>query len=219
MNKERWSKYWYVVLIVLVVIAAGVEYAYWPRNVNRLNLTNDATSAAQNISTSTGSELSPSSSTCSTSTSSDGTMVLPNASVPQGWKETKTFSPSTVDFAPITTPTGNQDPAIEVSINKYKDSAEESLNYSGKYSSFTETQTWNVINGYIILGSSYPGFVSYSVLVRNGNCPDYTYSFDLSYYWTNGTMGLAPGPVNPDDVKILQSIVKDFTESLPNNSQ
>lgn len=210
-TSNRRSKYLYIILGVVVLIAGGlVYYKYWSRSRSQPELTNSVTSQ-QNVSTSTGNMFTSSGIACSTSTGSDGTMALPNISTPPGWK-----GDNTGVFYPTTVSTGsNMAPMIQVAIAKYKDSAEESLNSSGKYSPFTNTQNWNIINGYFILESSYPGFVQYEILVRNGSCPDYGYTFDLSYYAPNGPSGPIQVSVNPSDVEILQSMVKDFAESLP----
>lgn len=53
-KNNRWSKYVYIVLVVVILVAGGLDYyKYWSRSGSQLNLTNSATSTPmQTISTS-----------------------------------------------------------------------------------------------------------------------------------------------------------------------
>jgi hypothetical protein len=146
-----------------------------------------------------------------------------NISAPNGWKKlSPAVSPAdqpatsqTIDFEKISTSTDSNriERAIEVDFENYKNSIGSSLNGAGLYSSFVPTQTWNVINGYVILGIIRPAQVIYTVVVPNENY-DYTYSFSLTSAQAN-LPGLSNTPVDPADVKTLQGMVQNFAESLP----
>jgi len=55
MNIDRRSKYFYIVLFMVIFVAGVCVYAYWPRVANQPILTNGTTStASSNIPTLTG---------------------------------------------------------------------------------------------------------------------------------------------------------------------
>ncbi len=146
-----------------------------------------------------------------------------NISAPAGWKKlSPAVSPTdqpltsqTIDFEKISTSTNSNrvERAIEVNFENYGISIGPSLNGAGLYESFVSAQTWNVVNGYIILGITRPNQVMYIVVAPNGNY-DYTYSFSLTSAQAD-LPGLSNALVDLADVQTLQAMARNFTESLP----
>ena len=205
-------KYFYTVLVTVVVVAGVCAYVFWSRDAQPI-LTNNSTSNAlpntQAITASTSTDIAE--------TNANAAVALVNIPTPAGWKKIVETGPVPIaNFNLVSIPTNSTTtPVIEVGFWKVKKSTGSTTSGGGSSDLSTSTQIWGSVNGYVILESRFPLRVAYNILISGKDSPDYRYTFDLTYAWTNGAMELAPGPFGPDDLQILQDMVKNFAESLP----
>lgn len=188
-------KYKYLIVVFTILAFATIIISVWLRQRNNVVLQNSPTVIQI------------------------GPATLPNIPTPAGWKEVQSDGQIT-DFKRISVlnNTKSISNGIEVGLDKHDVPLEVLINNGALNSSFTSTQTWNVINDHLILGIMLPTQATYTIIVRNGSNPDYDYSFSLRSVWEGVNPGQFDLPINPDDLKTLQTMVSTFAESLPSTT-
>jgi hypothetical protein len=85
------------------------------------------------------------------------------------------------------------------------------------YGAFSPAQTWNVINGRLILGSVGQDVGSYNSLIYWLFDDNVVYTFSLVPYGINNPTPeeAKDYPLNTGDAQTLQSIIQKFAQSLP----